>query len=154
MTIFNRSEVIGRPLAIMMSNDGARVISFDEFGPLRFENAEVHEIDISRAKALSASDIVITGVPSANFPQIMPAEITPGTVCVNFSSYNNFNEAITEHTAHLRAEDRPYDRCDVHAQCPQALPKLPSRISPLTQHQTVEDWLKSRRQQTTDARRR
>jgi methylenetetrahydrofolate dehydrogenase (NADP+)/methenyltetrahydrofolate cyclohydrolase len=98
VTIFNRSEVIGRPLAIMMSNDGARVISFDEFGPLRFENAEVHEIDISRAKALSASDIVITGVPSANFPQIMPAEITPGTVCVNFSSYNNFNEAITEHT--------------------------------------------------------
>ena len=98
VTIFNRSEVIGRPLAVMMSNEGARVLSFDEFGPLRFENAQTHEIDISRAAALSASDIVITGVPSANFPQIMPQEIKANTVCVNFSSYNNFNDAIAEHT--------------------------------------------------------
>jgi len=32
VTIFNRSEVIGRPLAVMMSNDGAEVLSFDETG--------------------------------------------------------------------------------------------------------------------------
>ena len=98
VTIFNRSEVIGRPLAIMMSNDGARVLSFDEFGPLCFEDARAHEIDISRAHALSVSDIVITGVPSPHFPQIMPAEVPSGTVCINFSSYNNFHESIIEHT--------------------------------------------------------
>ena len=82
----------------MMSNDGARVLSFDEFGPLCFEDARAQEIDIARAQALSASDIVITGVPSPHFPQIMPAEVQPGTVCVNFSSYNNFHESIIEHT--------------------------------------------------------
>jgi len=98
VTIFNRSEVIGRPLAIMMSNDGARVLSFDEFGPLCFEDARPQEIDITRAQALSAADIVITGVPSPHFLQIMPAEVQPGTVCVNFSSYNNFHDSIIEHT--------------------------------------------------------
>ena len=51
VTIFNRSEVIGRPLAIMMSNDGAKVYSFDVNGPLLFQNAVPSETDISRAAA-------------------------------------------------------------------------------------------------------
>ena len=92
ITIFNRSEVIGRPLAVMMSNDGARVYSFDENGPLVFENAKPQETGISRAEALISSDIVITGVPSDKFEKIRPAEITADTVCLNFSSVPNFSE--------------------------------------------------------------
>lgn len=98
VTIFNRSEVNGRPLAVMMSNDGARVYSFDINGPLLFQDAKPEEVDISRAEALAASDIVITGVPNKSFAKIRCDEIKPGTVCVNFSSYPNFEDDIHTHT--------------------------------------------------------
>ncbi len=98
VTIFNRSEVIGRPLAVMMSNDGATVYSFDLNGPLKFESAIAHETDITRAEALRKSDIVITGVPSEDFDKVSASEVQPGTVCVNFSSYSNFDTNINTHT--------------------------------------------------------
>ncbi|MEM1009280.1 MAG: tetrahydrofolate dehydrogenase/cyclohydrolase catalytic domain-containing protein, partial [Myxococcota bacterium] len=37
--IFNRSEVVGRPLASMLAHDGAEVISFDEHGPMQVGEA-------------------------------------------------------------------------------------------------------------------
>ncbi len=98
VTIFNRSEVNGRPLAVMMSNDGATVYSFDINGPLRFENAKPFETSITRAEALAESDIVITGVPSRSFEKIRPAEVRRNTVCVNFSSLPNFEREIESHT--------------------------------------------------------
>jgi len=90
--------VIGRPLAVMMSNDGALVHSFDLNGPMTFEAANTFESDISRADALAQSDIVVTGVPSDNFAKIHAAEIRPGTVCINFSSHQNFADDINTHT--------------------------------------------------------
>ncbi len=98
VTIFNRSEVNGRPLAVMMSNDGALVYSFDVNGPLLFKDAKPQEIDITRAEALAVSDIVITGVPSRSFQKIRCDEIRQGTVCINFSSYPNFEDDINTHT--------------------------------------------------------
>ncbi len=95
ITIFNRSEVIGRPLAVMMSNDGANVYSFDENGPLRFVDGQPEETSIDRTQALAESDIVITGVPSKAF-QVSAAEISEHTVCVNFSSEKNFEEDIAK----------------------------------------------------------
>jgi methylenetetrahydrofolate dehydrogenase (NAD+) len=94
VTIFNRSEVNGRPLAVMLSNDGALVYSFDLGGPLLFEKARPFETDIDRTTALARSDIVITGVPSANFERIGAQELKPGAVCVNFSSYQNFADDV------------------------------------------------------------
>jgi 5,10-methylene-tetrahydrofolate dehydrogenase/methenyl tetrahydrofolate cyclohydrolase len=93
-TIFNRSEVNGRPLAVMLSNDGALVYSFDVNGPLLFEKARPQETEIDRAGALAQSDIVVTGVPSAAFERIRAAELKPGAVCVNFSSYQNFDDDV------------------------------------------------------------
>ena len=98
VTIFNRSEVIGRPLAVMMSNDGAKVYSFDINGPLLFENAMPSETNISRLEALHESQIVITGVPNNNFALIKPGEINDGAICVNFSSVNNFSKDISTKT--------------------------------------------------------
>ncbi|HKI73010.1 MAG TPA: bifunctional methylenetetrahydrofolate dehydrogenase/methenyltetrahydrofolate cyclohydrolase [Pseudomonadales bacterium] len=98
VTIFNRSEVNGRPLAVMMSNDGARVYSFDINGPLLFENAKPFEIKITRREALASSDIVITGVPHKSFDRICCDEIRPGTVCVNFSTWPNFEDDVNTHT--------------------------------------------------------
>lgn len=99
ITVFNRSEVNGRPLAVMMSNDGAKVYSFDVNGPLLFENAKPFETRISRADALRESDIVITGVPSKEFDKIRAEEIQREAVCVNFSSYPNFANDVASRTS-------------------------------------------------------
>jgi len=94
VSIFNRSEVIGRPLAVMMSNDGAKVHSFDINGPLEFVDAVPSESSITRKQALLASDIVITGVPAGSFKKIGCHEVHEGTICLNFSSVPNFEDDI------------------------------------------------------------
>ncbi|HCC42998.1 MAG TPA: methylenetetrahydrofolate dehydrogenase [Gammaproteobacteria bacterium] len=90
VTIFNRSEVIGRPLAMMLSNDGADVLSFDVNGPLRFEAGRPVETSVDRSKALSSSDFVITGVPSSSFHKIRNEELKSNCIAVNFASIPNF----------------------------------------------------------------
>ncbi|HTJ82691.1 MAG TPA: bifunctional methylenetetrahydrofolate dehydrogenase/methenyltetrahydrofolate cyclohydrolase [Polyangiaceae bacterium] len=98
--VFNRSEVVGRPLAAMLANDGATVTSFDIDGPLEFapggqdEGHVVRETRATRASALAAADIVVTGVPSKTFPKVTAAEIQEGAVCVNFSTQKNFDDSI------------------------------------------------------------
>ena len=97
ITIFNRSEVIGRPLAVMMSNDGAMVLSFDEHGPLEFKAGAPNETSMDRRSALAQSDIIITGVPDSSFALVKREEVPSNSVCVNFSSEKNFNEDVESH---------------------------------------------------------
>ncbi|WP_437932457.1 bifunctional methylenetetrahydrofolate dehydrogenase/methenyltetrahydrofolate cyclohydrolase [Sorangium sp. So ce291] len=98
--IFNRSEVVGRPLASMMAHDGAHVTSFDIDGPLLFvpspsgDTHEVHETTVDRASALRQADIVVTGVPSRSFPHVQASEIREGALCINFSTFKNFSDDI------------------------------------------------------------
>lgn len=98
--VFNRSEVVGRPLAAMLANDGARVVSFDVDGSLLFAPDEastghvVLESSLGRAEALAMADVVITGIPSRQFVPITAAEIRPGAVCLNFSTLRNFADDI------------------------------------------------------------
>src|SRR6185312_13921742 len=40
ITVINRSEVVGRPLAALLANDGAKVYSVDENGILEFHRGE------------------------------------------------------------------------------------------------------------------
>lgn len=101
VTVFNRSEVVGRPLASMLANDGAHVYSFDVDGPMLFDPpAEgdaahgVRETAVTRAQALAESDIVVTGVPSRQFPLVRGDEIRKGALCINFSTYRNFADDI------------------------------------------------------------
>ncbi|SDC28214.1 bifunctional methylenetetrahydrofolate dehydrogenase/methenyltetrahydrofolate cyclohydrolase [Actinokineospora iranica] len=96
--VFNRSEIVGKPLAAMMANDGATVTSFDADGPQLFlpDSRDVHDVDVDRATALAEADIVVTGVPSRDFPLVRPDEIKPGAICVNFSTLRNFAENITD----------------------------------------------------------
>jgi methylenetetrahydrofolate dehydrogenase (NADP+)/methenyltetrahydrofolate cyclohydrolase len=96
VTVFNRSEVVGRPLAAMLANDGARVYSFDEYGPLEFTPDDVEETDVTRAEAIAASRVVVTGVPSRAFPPVDAGELAPGTICLNFSTIRNFTDAARE----------------------------------------------------------
>ena len=96
VTVFNRSEVVGRPLAAMLSNDGAEVWSFDVDGSIRFRDGRSEEVSISRANALASSDIVITGVPSRDFPLVRPDEVKSGVIAVNFSAFRNFERGIRD----------------------------------------------------------
>lgn len=100
--VFNRSEVVGRPLASMLANDGATVTSFDIDGPLSFVPGSgdaphsVRETSVDRASALAEADIVITGVPSRSFQRIAGSELREGAICVNFSTFANFEPDARE----------------------------------------------------------
>lgn len=108
--IFNRSEVVGRPLASMMANDGAEVVSFDIDGARLFvpgrpsaghaasgaEPHQVRETNLSRAEALRDAEIVVTGVPSRSFQRIAASELRPDVICVNFSTFANFESDVRE----------------------------------------------------------
>ncbi len=102
--VFNRSEVVGRPLASMMANDGAEVTSFDIDGPQLFAPVSAdgaHTVEETehrpRDPRLAQADVVITGLPSRAFPLVRGAEeIRAGAVCLNFSTMKNFDEAVAE----------------------------------------------------------
>lgn len=98
ITIFNRSEVVGKPLAYMLSNDGARVYSFDIDGGLVLDLSAggPEDLSVCRDRALKESDIVITGVPSRNFDKIKAEELKEGAICLNFSSVQNFTSDAQE----------------------------------------------------------
>ncbi len=95
ITIFNRSDVVGRPLAYMLKNDGAMVYSFNiKGGVVMRKNG--NEVPISREEALRKSDIIITGVPSRAFEYVRGEEIKENTTCLNFSFVQNFEESAKE----------------------------------------------------------
>lgn len=98
ITVINRSEVVGRPLAALLANDGASVYSVDWDGVQQFTRGQglkkrchdVHEKPGWELKdCLPLSDVVISGVPGDKFK--VPTElIRDGAVCINFSSEKNF----------------------------------------------------------------
>ena len=97
--IFNRSEVVGRPLAAMLSNDGAEVYSFDIDGAVVFRQGKMTETKTGRSEALADADCVITGVPSRSFELIKAKEITANCVGINFSTMRNFEDQARKRCA-------------------------------------------------------
>jgi len=101
ITIFNRSDVVGRPLAYMLANDGGTIFSFDISGGLVIDQRNKDAADkdkklIDRKTALAQSDIVITGIPSRDFEKIRAEELKAGAICLNFSFVKNFEDAARE----------------------------------------------------------
>ncbi|MET0286494.1 MAG: bifunctional methylenetetrahydrofolate dehydrogenase/methenyltetrahydrofolate cyclohydrolase [Polyangiales bacterium] len=100
--VFNRSEVVGYPLAAMMAHDGASVVSFDVEGARLFRSeadGEAHRSEparISRAEALAEADVIVTGVPSRAFPLVHADELKAGATCVNFSTLKNFDDSVLQ----------------------------------------------------------
>lgn len=103
ITIVNRSEIVGRPLAALLANDGATVYSVDINNIQKFERGDglhlrkhrVVDVDISLKEAAAQSDVIITGVPSAGYK--FPTEyVKDGAVCVNFSSDKNFDDDVKQ----------------------------------------------------------
>jgi len=110
ITVINRSEVVGRPLAALLANDGARVLSVDvddiqEFNRRHRSKTSAntphlpHHIvkwtQMSLEECLKISDVVITGVPSKGY-KVKTEHLKDGVVAVNFSSEKNFEADIKE----------------------------------------------------------
>ncbi|KAK3185403.1 Methylenetetrahydrofolate dehydrogenase [NAD(+)] [Lecanicillium sp. MT-2017a] len=99
ITVINRSEVNGRPLAALLANDGATVYSVDISGVQVFTRGQGikkarHQVEDKEGwgleQCLPLSDVVIGGVPVESFK--VPTElIRDGAVCINFSSFKNFD---------------------------------------------------------------
>ena len=92
VTIFNRSDLVGKPLAYMLANDGAEVYSFDLAGGVRLRKGQ-KPATVTRAEALGSSDIVVTGVPSRAFEKVRGEEIQARAICLNFSFVQNFEDS-------------------------------------------------------------
>lgn len=109
ITVINRSEVNGRPLAALLANDGATVYSVDITGVQLFSRGSGlrqprHQVLDKEGwglkDVLPLSDVVIGGVPTENFK--VPTElIRDGAVCVNFSSYRNFDGPAVKEKASI-----------------------------------------------------
>jgi len=107
ITVVNRSEIVGRPLAALLANDGAKVYSVDITGVqlyhrgagIKLRKHEVQDTNLTLEDVAPQSDIIITGVPSANYK--FPTQlIKDGTICINFSSEKNFDNAgVKEHAS-------------------------------------------------------
>jgi len=95
VTIVNRSEIFGRPLAALLANAGATVYSVDVDSVLLFRDGgrmrRCSDSSKTLEKCLSKSSVVVSGVPSPDF--CIPSEwINPGTTVVNVSEYPNLCE--------------------------------------------------------------
>ncbi len=126
ITVINRSEVVGRPLAALLANDGAKVYSIDidsiqEFNKRPDEEARsasasvraarehnskrrlrthhvVRACPLNAEECIRRSDVVIGGVPSPNY-KVKTDWIRPGASCINFSSEKNFEKDVRTRAA-------------------------------------------------------
>ncbi|KAI0299110.1 NAD-binding protein [Multifurca ochricompacta] len=121
ITVINRSEVVGRPLAALLANDGARVFSVDidsiqEYtkrpsggggggggGGIARQRRAYHPHHVVRpappefdlARCLALSDVVVSAVPSATY-KVPTTALKDGCVCVNVAADKNFEVDVRE----------------------------------------------------------
>lgn len=106
--IVNRSEIVGRPLAALLANDGATVYSVDINNIQQYTRGDnllarkhkVIHLDLSYTMESLAPqcDVIITGVPSESYK--FPVEYARnGVVAINFSSEKNFHDLIKQKAA-------------------------------------------------------
>lgn len=108
--VVNRLEIVGRPLAALLANDGAEVYSVDINNIQRFTRGDNllerrHKVvdlegeEYTILEIAPACDVIITGVPRDDYK--FPIEyVSHGTVVVNFASHKNFDDEI-KHKASL-----------------------------------------------------
>jgi methylenetetrahydrofolate dehydrogenase (NAD+) len=95
VSVVNRSEILGRPLAAMLAALGATVYSIDAHSILRFRpDGRLHHrcsSNVQLEDCLAESTVVVTGVPHADFD--IPTDfLAEGTTVVNVSEFTNVCE--------------------------------------------------------------
>merc|ERR1740139_150884 len=92
VTVINRSEVVGRPLAAMLANDGAEVYSVDINSIYIFRGGRLSQCEGETPEScVRKSSVVVTGVPVKGYR--LPTEwIKENTIVVNVASFKNVDE--------------------------------------------------------------
>ena len=94
VTIINRSEIVGRPLAAMLANDGADVYSIDIESIYLFRGGrrllKVSDVETPES-CIRKSSVVVTGVPSKSY-RLETSWIQPNTTIINVASFKNVDE--------------------------------------------------------------
>lgn len=93
VTIVNRSEIMGRPLAALLALEGATVYSIDDESILLFKEGGRMRLchNLTLEECLAQSSVVVTGVPSPDFA--LPSRaIAEGTTVVNVAEFLNVDE--------------------------------------------------------------
>lgn len=106
ITIINRSDIVGRPLAALCANDGATVYSVDindvrkyTRDRLRLSSHRWEPVDMTMRQAAAQSDVVISGVPAEHF-KFPSSSLKDGAIAINFSSAKNFDrDTVKEHAS-------------------------------------------------------
>jgi methylenetetrahydrofolate dehydrogenase (NAD+) len=95
VSIVNRSEIMGRPLAAMLARKGATVYSIDIDSILQFRpNGRLRRCspaDTTIETCLATSDIVVTGVPDPDY-ELSLDHIQDNATIVNVSAFPNVCE--------------------------------------------------------------
>jgi len=112
VTVINRSEVVGRPLAALLANDGAHVFSADIDSIQEYTKRPqvtnlsassrryhphhvVHPSNKSLEECLALSDVVITAVPDPKY-KVRTEWLKDGCVCANVSAEKNFDSNVRD----------------------------------------------------------
>ncbi|KAJ7771140.1 NAD-P-binding protein [Mycena maculata] len=111
ITVINRSEVVGRPLAALLANDGARVFSVDidsvqeytkrprtsQSEPARRYHPRhvVHPSNATLQECLALSDVVVSAVPTASY-KVKTEWLKDGCVCLNVAANKNFEKDVRD----------------------------------------------------------
>lgn len=122
VTVINRSEVVGRPLAALLANDGARVLSVDIDSIQEYTKRPripstststststsaserynprhvVHPSPLSLQECLAISDVVISAVPSASY-KVKTEWLKDGCICLNVAADKNFEKDVRDKAA-------------------------------------------------------
>lgn len=114
VTIINRSEILGRPLASLLANDGAIVYSVDEDSIIMYSYRKMRRIHSSPSHSphshtwcndademnvescVKKSNVIVTAVPSSTF-KIPTSWIQPGSKVINVASEPNIDEEELSH---------------------------------------------------------
>lgn len=96
VTIINRSDILGRPLASMLANEGATVWSIDcdsiiLYKPFTGRINRCPGIHMTLKQCISESSVIVTAVPSCEF-KINTEWIQPNSIVVNVASDQNVHE--------------------------------------------------------------
>ena len=103
--------MVGRPLAALLANDGARVFSIDVNNIVEYTRRKTNEdgsrppawhpnhvtqnCKLSLQQCLEISDVVVSGVPSSSY-KVQTNQLKDGVIAVNFASGKNFQEDIKD----------------------------------------------------------
>jgi len=94
VTIINRSEVLGLPLATMLSNQGATVYSINIDSILQFSpdgKVKREHSTTTLKECIQKSSVIVSGVPSHTF-QVPTEWIQKYTTVINVAAETNFDE--------------------------------------------------------------